>query len=491
MSRNSRDVSGRVPPYSMESELAILGSILLNNRSLAIVSKFITAEDFYAEANKVIFTAMVDMAAIGKPIDTVTVGTHLMDKGMLQKIGGAKAFDGLTEKVATVKNVQYYAQNVKELSARRQMIYAAQQIVADGFEGTGLTTEYLAASRKVIVEAANSIQAIAGPQQIDKDVSEIYQQQIDGKPPEGLVKTGIDIIDRMTGGLWPKMLTTVAARPSMGKSAFGMNIVSNIAISQGKKVLIFTLEDVREVFVTRMLARYADIDLSKLMLRNINTKEEWSRLTDACSMLSRNHNLWIEDASGLTSAQIAQMVAYHKEVYGIDLVVIDHLSELRDPGDNETQRVTNAARGVRDACKELGIPAMLLAQLNRELEKRPNKRPVLSDLRQSGEVEQVSRAVWFLHRPGYYIPDGQERRDMELIIAKTNHGKTGMLKMWCDLSRMYMKSWDVQEHGLWPGDEGGDSITSARHKSEERSRGENQRGFNFNGGGVHDPEEDY
>lgn len=477
-----------VPPYDHKVEQAVLGSILLNNRALAVVGKFITEEDFYVEANRMIFVAMNDIARMGKPIDTVTVGTHMMNTGQLDKVGGAMVFDNITKSTATVANVEHYAKMVKEFSARRKMIYTAQQIVADGFSGKEETEKYLVKSRRQIVTAANSMQFRQGPQHIDDDLLEVYKELETGEPPKGIVKTGFDIVDRTTGGLWPGLVTIIAGRPSMGKSTFVLNIASNVALHQGLKVLYFTLEDLRKTQVTRMLARYADIDLTDLMLRRVRSKDQWARLTEACNRLSGKKPIWIEDASGLSAAQITQLVMYHQEVHGLDLIIIDHLSEIREQGENETMRVTNAARAVRDGAKEIGIPVLLASQLNRALENRPSKVPTLSDLRQSGEIEQIARMVWFLHRPGYYLPDGDLRKDLQLIVAKANHGKTGMLRMWTDLSRMYMTSWDVPEHGLWPGDEGkGASVTEARENSRERSR--KGQGDFFTGGGVHVPDE--
>ena len=480
--------SGRVPPYNNSVEQAVLGAILLNNRSMPIVSRFLNSEDFYVESNRRIFTAMIDISKKGKPIDTVTVGTHLVNKGELDLIGGPMAFDSLTKNTATVANVEHYARSVKELSARRKMIYAAQQVIEDGFSGKASAEDYLAESRKQITTAANALQLKAGPQLIHDDLHEIFRELETGEAPKGIVKTGFDVIDRTTGGMWPGLVTVLAGRPSMGKSTFVLNVASNVAINQNQIVLYFTLEDLRKIAVTRMLARYADIDLTDLMLRRVKTKEQWSRLTSACNRLSGNSNLWIEDASGMSGAQLAQIIMYHKEVHGLDLIIIDHLSEVIEEGESETVRVTRAVRSINNTAKEIGVPVLLATQLNRGLENRPSKIPTLADLRQSGEIEQVARSVWFLYRPGVYLPNGEDRKDTQLIVAKANHGKTGMMRLYSDLSRMYMTSWDVPTHGLWPGDENEQNqVVEAREKSRERSR---YQGDFFEGGSEYD-EKDY
>lgn len=461
-------ISGRVPPYSEQAEMAVLGSIFLNNKAIPVVCRHIEFEDFYIEANRRIFKAVMDLRSKGIPIDAVTVGKRLIDTGELDKVGGIKAFDGLTDSVATIQNVEYYAKQVKEMSARRKMIYCAQEIVATGFDAVESTDDFLSESRKKITIASNTLITATGPRQIAPVVKEIYNELVQAKLPEGVINTGIGPIDITQGGVWPGELTTVAGRPGMGKSAFATNLYTNTAILQGKKVLVFSLEETLKQIVTRMLARFSDVNITDLRLRKVREKEHWSRIIEACELLTKENQLWVEEATGLSSSQMAQMIAYHKDTHGIDLVVADHLSEIREVGENETAKMSAAARGARDICKELELPFVLLAQLNRELERRPNKRPMLSDLRQSGEIEQISRTVWFLYREGYYIPDGESRMDMELIVAKANNGTTGTLRLYADMSRMFITGWDVREHGLWPSDNSTD--VDARNKSRERTR---------------------
>lgn len=435
--------AGHKPPFDQQAEESVLGSVLLNNDALANVLPILRPEHFYVRSNRVVYQAMVDLGGQGKSLDAVTIGTHLKAKGELKKIGGAVALNNLTDQIVTSVRAGEYARIVRDLHAQRSVIYAAQEIIAKGYSGVSNTEEYLTESQKAIALAASSATYGGGPRQIDADIKEIFGDLETGREPEGIVKTGIPIIDHITGGLWPGLLTVVAGRPSMGKSCFVLNVAANVALS-GKKVLYFTLEDVRKYTVRRLLSRFANIDLTDLTLRKI-TDTQWPNLIQAANNLSGNKPLWIEDASALSSSAIHQIAAAHKMLHGLDLLIIDHLGEVSERGD-QTERASKAAATCRDIAKALGIPVLLASQLNREVEKRPNKRPQLADLKQSGRIEEVARSVWFLYRPGYY--DGDEKsRQLELIVAKANHGKTGTLKHWIDLSRMYVRAWDLNKDG--------------------------------------------
>jgi replicative DNA helicase len=457
-------MDARIPPYNLEAENAILGIVLLDNRSLlAIKGESVTADTFYVEANRRIFQAMIDLDLKGEPIDHLTLSNKLEEKGDLQNVGGTIGLGKLTNNVATVKNVAHYATIVKNASARRNMIYTAQQVVAEGFANDQDTQEFLSKSRSEVTQAANSlINKSAGPKLIDDDLVEIYEEIAEKKTPEGLIKTGLGTIDNVTGGLWPGLMYVIAGRPGMGKSAFILNIGNNVAM-RGQKVLYITLEDVRKLVVYRMLARYADIDLDRLMLRNVNSQEEYTRILEAMNKMGNKKPFWVEDASALTSEQIAQIAANHKEIHGLDLLIIDHLGEIGDKGESKTVITTDAARNFRDIGKDLHIPVILASQLNRQVEQRNDKRPMLSDLRQSGEIEACARAVWLLYRDGYYLGEaGNERRDMEVIIAKSNHGRLGMVKHYARLKNMYIRGWDTHTDGLWPNDEDKSEVPESR-----------------------------
>jgi len=205
--------------------------------------------------------------------------------------------------------------------------------------------------------------------------------------------------------------------------------------------------------VLRELARFADVDLNDLMMRSVHDND-WGRIIDAANTVS-NMPLWIDDTPGLSSERIAQVAALHSQVHGLDLLVVDHLGELTDKGDSQTHSIEKAAMGCRDIAKELDIPVILACQLNREVEYRKDKRPTLHDLRQSGAIEQAARIVWFVYRRGYYHQGCDEDPDMQLIVAKSSHGKTGTIRMWSDMSRMYIRGWEIDRDGPFPDENSG------------------------------------
>jgi len=422
------DTSGRVPPHSVEAERAVLGSIILDNRAISRVRGIMLEEDFYYESHRRIYRSMIALKAKGEPIDPVTLGTNLLDSGELERVGGALALNDLLDGVATVANIEHYAKQISNKAIIRRMMYAAQEIVAAGYAGQVDFDEFINSSRSSIVRAAaGAVDISSGARKIDEDLKEAWKQITENNEPDGLIKTGIAAIDRTTGGLFPGLLTVLAARPAMGKSCVGLNIGINVA-KQRKKVMLITMEDTRYFVVLRLLARFSDIDLQKLTLRTV-IPNDYPRVLQGVTGLS-SLPFWVDDTSSLSIDQIKTRVAMHHEEHGLDLLVIDHLLEIDAEAENETQKVSKAAAGARDIAKDLGIPVLLLHQLNRGVESRSDKRPMLSDLKQAGKVEEVCRQAWFLYRPGYYTAEEEERRDLQLIVAKSNHGKTGTVKLW-------------------------------------------------------------
>jgi replicative DNA helicase len=451
----------------MEAEMAVLGAVLLDNATLRTVKTFVKQNDFYAEVNQRIFKAILELADVGQPIDPVTLGEQLRVNGDFEKIGGATSLANLTDSVATIANVDHYAKIVAEKAARRRMIYTAQEIVAQGYSDGEETSEYLIKSRSSIALAANYLAAVSsGPRQIDDDIREINKDIVRGGPPPGVIKTGFQGVDYISGGLWPGFLHVLAARPSMGKSLVAVNIANNASL-RGDKVLYVTLEDTRKATVYRMLARFADIDLTDLTLGRVKEYEQFQRLNEATIKLSGNKPLWLEDTAGLTSDAVVQIAAAQYATHGLDLLIIDHLHEVTDQGESETVITSHASQNFRNIAKDLNIPVLLIAQLNRKLEERKDKHPTLADLRQSGTIEQVARWVWFLFRESYYTKE-THRRDLEWDIAKANQGRTGMVKMWTNLPKMYARDWDPQTDGLWPAERGADEPEHRQAQRQEQ-----------------------
>lgn len=445
-------MTGIVPTYDTDAEKACLGAVLLNNDALAEVRAILGgAGDFYSTANQRIFLAMTELADKGGVVDHVTLGERLRSNGDLEIVGGVSALSVLADSVATIANVGHYARIVRDKAQRRRMISVAQNVVAQGYAGESEIVDFLASSRKAIT-LASAYGTSDGPQLVETGMGQLFRELETGSPPEGIVHTGIGAIDGLIGGLYPGLMTVIGGRPGMGKSALVLNIAANAA-KQGKKVMYITLEDDRRFVLLRLLARFADVDLNNLMLRTV-PRESWTDLAQAAITISAL-GLFVEDSPGLTSDRIQQIAALHHQLHGLDLLIIDHLGEVADKGENQTAVIEAAAKALRDIAKELNIPVLLAVQLNREVERRADKRPTLHDLRQSGAIEQIARFVWFTYRRGYYAQGCEEDPDTQLIIAKSSHGKTGTIRLWSDLSRMYFRGWDLDTDGVFPAENSG------------------------------------
>lgn len=442
----SEPFNGRVPPSDVAAEAALLGCIMMDNGLLGVVIGLVKTDDFYLERHRVLFDQMKQLAAQQVVIDAVTVGSALRDNGKLNAIGGVDALLGLSD-LSLPSHVEMYAQIVRKKAQARRVIYAALAVASQGFAiGSQDPDKFIDEARAQMSAACQGRDVGQGAQLLDDVLRTIWQDVVENREPTGLIKTGIGPLDRATGGLWPGLLTVVAARPGMGKSAFVQNLATNIA-SSGKRVLFLSLEDTPYFIGVRQMARFSGIDNTLISTRSVKA-EDFDKITQGLALAS-NCKLWVQSGSGLSSAEIRSMVLRHRDQHGLDMLVVDHLAEVREDAENETQAVSVAARSARDLVMELNIPGLYAHQLNRKLEERSDKRPNLSDLKQSGKIEEVARAVWFLYRDGYYTKDDR-RRDIQLIIGKANHGRTGMVPLWANLSEMYYRGWDTRTDGNFP-----------------------------------------
>lgn len=437
---------GRTPPSDVNAEAALLGCILMDNALLGVVSGLVKTEDFYLDGHRVLFEQMKELAARQCVIDAVTVGGALRDRGKLEAIGGATVLQGLCD-LALPSNVEAYAELVRTKAQARRVIYAALEVAAKGFAiGGREPNQFIDEARVSMIAACEGRDLGTHAELLNEIMLQIWKDTVESSEPTGLVKTGIGQLDKLSGGLWPGLLTVLAARPGMGKSSLAQNIATNIAAS-GKRVLFLSLEDTPYFIGVRQIARFANLDNTTISTRSV-PKEAYTQMLKGMNAAA-NCPLWVLSGSGLSSAEIRSLVLRHRDKHGLDMLVLDHLAEVREDAENETQAVSKAARAARDLAMELYIPALYAHQLNRKLEDRQDKRPNLSDLKQSGKIEEVARAVWFLYRDGYYSKE-DERRDAQLIIAKANHGRTGMVKLWANLSEMYYRDWDPMTDGEFP-----------------------------------------
>lgn len=441
------------PPNNPEAERAVLGALLLENSTLGLLQGRLLPEHFYSEAHRLVYEAMLSLAASGSPLDPVTIGNEIMSRGQLDRIGGGMVFGGLIDAVATSANAEHYADIVINLAAVRRMVSASRSVWVRGLENKTPPEEYLRGAEEEILEAARVDSGRAGPERLSDGLGAVFESVTSGTPPAGLVPSGIDVYDRAVGGWWPGLLHIIAGRPGMGKTALALNCAVNAALA-GKHALVFSLEDTRYFIHLRVLARFADIDLQKLTMRAVRGADDSRKLIDASNRLY-DLPLWIDDNPALTSAEIRQRAVRHRARHGLDVVFVDHLGCLGDPGKSLYEQTTAAVRGLAEIAKALHVPVVCTAQLNRDVENRAGHRPVLADLRQSGEIEQAARVVLFPLRPGYYDEDaGENDHKMTLIVAKQNHGKIGDLPLWCDMSRMFIRGADganVADAGVRPG----------------------------------------
>jgi replicative DNA helicase len=437
--------SSRNVPHDSAAETALLGSVLLDNGVLVRVTAIVCEEDFFEVGHRAIYKAMVALHARHDCIDHVTLAGRLADEGNLHAAGGLPALGKLTD-TAMASHAESYARRIVACAVQRRVIIAAQGIAAQGMAGImeDLDT-YLNEARTLITNACDYAHADEGAVHISKQITEVANCSMDA-PPKNLVLTGFPTLDRMSGGLMPGLLTVVAARPGMGKSAFAQNLATNAALA-GKRVLFISLEDTNFFVGVRHLARFAHVDNTHISTRQINATERQVllRVLTAAGEMP----LWIYSGAGMTSERLRGIVLRHRERHGLDLLVVDHLAEIRDDAESETHVVSRAAEGARNLAKELNIPALYAHQLNRRVEDRVDKRPNLSDLKQSGKVEEVARSVWLLYRGGYYTKE-DDRHDLQLIIAKANHGICTMVRFWADFSTMFIRDWEEATDGVFP-----------------------------------------
>ncbi|MCP4606342.1 MAG: AAA family ATPase [Proteobacteria bacterium] len=425
----------QTPPNDEKAERAVLGSVLLDNACLPSIQSVLAATDFYHERHQIIFGSMVALHEQATPIDAVTLGREIESHQELKRIGGAAYLSSITDDVATCANVEHYAGIVCDLSQRRRMITVGREIIDGGYRQEIDTTDYLSESRSRVLTVADSMSEQFGALPVSETIGDAHEEALRQTEPEGLVRTGIGPLDREFGGLWPGLLTVLASRPAMGKSCMAVNISVNAALAN-KKVLLISLEDTRRFVQWRMMSRLGEVALDRIVNRKLS-HEHTQRLDRARKIISCL-SLWIEDSGEMSSEQIRRLTLSHVDKLGLDLVVIDHLGHVREKGKDLYESTSRAARTLASIPKEAGIPVMLLHQLSRAPLQRDNKEPQLTDLRQSGEVEQLARVVWLLHRPAYYHPQGADPNEMALIVAKNSHGKTGKVRLHCDMAHMHI-----------------------------------------------------
>ncbi len=422
----------RIPPQNIEAEQAVLGAIFLEPSALTLASEILIPEDFYRAAHQRIFNVMLKLNDEGKAVDLITVTEELAATKLLEDTGGVSYLSELAAAVPTAANMEYYARIVEEKSLLRRLIRTATTIAQDGYTREDEVETVLGEAEKSILEVAQ--RKNAGAFHNIKDVLvrtydniELMHQRV-GEITG--IATGFTELDRMTAGFQRNDLIIVGARPSVGKTAFALNISQNVATKTGENVAIFSLEMGAEQLVMRMLCAEGNIDAQRLRTGSL-TDEDWGKLTMAMGSLS-NAGIFIDDTPGVRVNDIRAKCRRLKQEHGLGMILIDYLQLILGSGrsgENRQQEVSEISRSLKQLARELQVPVIALSQLSRGVEQRQDKRPMMSDIRESGSIEQDADIVAFLYRDDYYDKESENKNIIEIIIAKQRNGPTGTVQL--------------------------------------------------------------
>jgi len=422
----------RVPPHNREAEQSVIGAIFLDPQALITASEILLADDFYHNAHKKIFETMLRLSDQGKAIDVVTVTEELSAKKEIEDVGGLSYLLELANAVPTAANVAHYAKIVEEKALLRRLIRVATKIVEDGYTREDEVEALLGEAEKKMMEVAN--RKNAGDFKHVKDVlvetfDNIEQLQSRKGDVTG-IPTGFRDLDNITAGFQRNDLIIVAARPSVGKTAFALNVAQSVAVQARENVAIFSLEMGAEQLVMRMLCAEGNIDAQVLRTGALTT-EDWGKLTMAMGSLS-NSGIFIDDTPGVRINEIRAKCRRLAQEHGLGMILIDYLQLIQGsgkPGENRQQEVSEISRSLKGLARELKVPVIALSQLSRGVEQRQDKRPMMSDLRESGSIEQDADIVAFLYRDDYYDKESESKNMIEIIIAKQRNGPTGTVTL--------------------------------------------------------------
>jgi replicative DNA helicase len=422
----------RIPPQNIEAEQAVLGAIFLEPSSLTLASEILIPEDFYRAAHQKIFNAMLKLNDEGKAVDLITVTEELAAAKLLEDTGGVSYLSELAASVPTAANIEYYARIIEEKSLLRRLIRTATNIAQDGYTREDEVETVLSEAEKSILEVAQ--RKNAGAFHNIKDVLVRTYDNIESMHASvgeiTGIATGFTELDKMTAGFQRNDLIIVGARPSVGKTAFALNISQNVATKTGENVAIFSLEMGAEQLVMRMLCAEGNIDAQRLRTGSL-TDEDWGKLTMAMGSLS-NAGIFIDDTPGVRVNDIRAKCRRLKQEHGLGMILIDYLQLILGSGrsgENRQQEVSEISRSLKQLARELQVPIIALSQLSRGVEQRQDKRPMMSDIRESGSIEQDADIVAFLYRDDYYDKESENKNIIEIIIAKQRNGPTGTVSL--------------------------------------------------------------
>ncbi|KZZ42859.1 replicative DNA helicase [Thalassolituus sp. HI0120] len=430
-SDNGAAGGSRTPPHSVEAEQSVLGSLMLDERAWESVSESTVDTDFYRHDHRMIFRAITHLVKSEQPIDVVTVAEELEERAQLDKVGGAAYLSRLVDMTPSIDNCAAYAEIVRERSQQRRLIEAASEMMDKAYEPDGATAlDLLSDAEKSIAQIAEGNRQDGGPQVVAPILKNTLDQLDEMfNQPDGLsgLTTGFTEIDNRTSGWQKADLVIVAARPSMGKTTYAMNLVENALMGTKRPCLVFSMEMPSESIVMRMLSSIGKIDQTRIRSGKL-IDEDWPKLSAAVNLL-KDLPLYIDDTAALTPQEMRNRArkVYRENNNDLAMIMVDYLQLMRvsGPSEGRTQEISEISRSLKAMAKEFNCPMIALSQLNRSLEQRPNKRPVNSDLRESGAIEQDADIIQFIYRDEVYNEDTPDKGVAEIITGKHRNGPIG------------------------------------------------------------------
>ena len=423
----------RILPHSAEAEQAVVGAMLMNKDAIMAASEIITGEDFYQTAYGILFDSMVELFQAGKPVDLITLQEHLKEKDVPPEISSMEFARDLLVSVQTSANVKYYAEIVQEKSTLRRLIKVNEEVANICYQENRPLAEILDKAEKGVFELVErgNVQEYTPIKQVVLNALDVIEKASKTTGSVTGIPTGFIDLDYKLSGLQRSDLVLVAARPSMGKTAFVLNIAQHAAFRQNLGVAIFSLKMSKEQLVNRLFSLEAHVDAQ--LLRTGNLKDtDWEKLIEGAGRIGKSR-LVIDDTSGISITEMRSKCRKYKLELGLDLIIIDYLQLMSGSGgksnESRQQEISEISRSLKGLARELNVPVIALSQLSRAVEQRTDKRPMLSDLRESGAIEQDADVCMFIYREDYYIPDTEDKGIAEIIIAKQRNGPVGTVRL--------------------------------------------------------------
>lgn len=421
----------KVPPQSLEAEQAVLASILMENHALNLCAEILKPDDFYKEAHCLIYRAMMELSEKGDPVDLVTLGEFLQTKSALDKVGGASYLSYLVDGIPVASNVESYAKLVREKSIVRSLITAATEVVTDCYSGQLPVSDLIdqAESRLFQISNQKDKKSFSSAKELVVEGYKLIEKLYENQSHLTGLATGFRDLDELTGGLQKGDLFIIAGRPAMGKTAFVLNLAVNAARHSGASVAVYSLEMGKEQLMMRMMTSEARIDATRIR-RGELSDTDWPQLTKAADILSQQ-KIFIDDQPAQTTFEIRAKARRLAKEHGLDLIIVDYLQLVRGVSGtySREQEISEISRSLKALAKELRVPVLALSQLNRSVETRDDKRPRMSDLRESGAIEQDADIISFVYRDVVYNPETPEPNVAEIIIGKHRSGPIGKVRL--------------------------------------------------------------